>query len=158
MFLTFVSAQSQRIEPRPKLVFVDKDRGCEIFIRALGGQYEELQPGEPTGFNPLTLPDTGPNREFLFQLFSLMLRPTRDGFGLSASEEQVIRSAISTVLRSGPEGRTLSAFATLLRGRIQASADDLESRLRPWMAKDQRGWLFTTKPTRSHSDVSSGST
>ncbi len=145
VFLTFVSAQSQRIEPRPKLVFVDKDRGCEIFIRALGGQYEELQPGEPTGFNPLTLPDTGPNREFLFQLFSLMLRPTRDGFGLSASEEQVIRSAISTVLRSGPEGRTLSAFATLLRGRIQASADDLESRLRPWMAKDQRGWLFNNE-------------
>lgn len=145
VFLTFVSAQSQRIEPRPKLIFVDKDRGCEIFIRALGGRYEELRPGEPTGFNPLTLPDTGTNREFLYQLLSLMLRPARDGEGLSASEEQVIRSAISTVLRGGPEGRTLAAFATLLRGRIQAGANDLESRLRPWMAADQRGWLFNNE-------------
>ncbi|MBD3849154.1 VirB4 family type IV secretion system protein [Bosea sp. SSUT16] len=141
VFLSFIAAQTQRIEPRPKLLFVDKDRGAEIFIRALGGQYETLVPGEPTGFNPLSLSDTAPNREFLYQLFGFMLRPAPGG-ELSASEEQVIRNAIAASLGSGPEGRTLQAFSTLLRGRIRAGEGDLLARLESWMRADQRGWLF----------------
>ncbi|HEV7325577.1 MAG TPA: VirB4 family type IV secretion system protein [Bosea sp. (in: a-proteobacteria)] len=141
VFLSFIAAQTQRVDPRPKLLFVDKDRGAEIFIRALGGQYETLVPGEPTGFNPLSLPDTAPNREFLYQLFGFMLRPAPGG-ELSASEEQVIRNAIAASLGSGPEGRTLQAFSTLLRGRIRAGEGDLLARLESWMRPDQRGWLF----------------
>ncbi|MGT2441045.1 VirB4 family type IV secretion/conjugal transfer ATPase (plasmid) [Bradyrhizobium betae] len=141
VFLSFIAAQTQRIVPRPKLVFVDKDRGAEIFIRALGGQYEALVPGEPTGFNPLSLPDTAPNREFLYQLFAFMLRPANGG-ELSASEEQVIRNAIAAALAAGPDGRTLKAFSTLLRGRIRAGEGDLLARLESWMRLDQRGWLF----------------
>ncbi len=147
VFLSFLAAQTQRIEPRPKLVFVDKDRGSEIFIRALGGQYETLAPGEPTGFNPLSLTDTAPNREFLFQLFAFMLRPTKGG-ELSASEEQVIRNAIAASLGTGPEGRTLRAFSTLLRGRIRAGEGDLLARLESWMRADQRGWLFDNDEDR----------
>ena len=147
VFLSFIAAQTQRIEPRPKLVFVDKDRGAEIFIRALGGQYEALAPGEPTGFNPLSLPDTAPNREFLFQLFAFMLQPAAGG-DPSASEEQVIRNAIAAALSAGPEGRTLEAFSTLLRGRIRAGEGDLLSRLESWMRPDQRGWLFNNEKDR----------
>jgi type IV secretion system protein VirB4 len=147
VFLSFISAQSQRVLPRPKLLFVDKDRGAEIFIRALGGQYEVLLPGEPTGFNPLSLPDTAPNREFLFQLFSFMLRP-QSGGELAASEEQVIRNAIAAALGAGPEGRTLNAFSTLLRGRIRAGEGDLLARLESWMRPDQRGWLFNNETDR----------
>jgi type IV secretion system protein VirB4 len=144
VFLSFISAQSQRVAPRPKLLFVDKDRGAEIFIRAMGGQYEVLVPGEPTGFNPLSLPDTAPNREFLFQLLGFMLRPAHGG-ELSASEEQVIRNAIQAALGAGPEGRTLKAFSTLLRGRIRAGEGDLLARLESWMRPDQRGWLFNNE-------------
>ena len=144
VFLSFISAQSQRVMPRPKLLFVDKDRGAEIFIRALGGQYEVLTPGEATGFNPLSLPDNAPNREFLFQLFGFMLRPANGG-ELSASEEQVIRNAIGAALAAGPEGRNLPAFATLLRGRIRAGEGDLLARLESWMRPDQRGWLFNNE-------------
>ena len=47
-------------------VFIDKDRGAEIFVRACGGTYLTLRPGEPTGFAPLkALPDTPANRAFL---------------------------------------------------------------------------------------------
>lgn len=147
VFLSFISAQSQRVEPRPKLLFVDKDRGAEIFIRAMGGQYEVLVPGEPTGFNPLSLPDTAPNREFLFQLIGFMLRPA-NGAELSASEEQVIRNAIRSALTAGPDGRTLEAFSTLLRGRIRAGEGDLLGRLESWMRPDQRGWLFNNPADR----------
>jgi type IV secretion system protein VirB4 len=144
VFLSFIAAQTQRIEPRPKLVFVDKDRGAEIFLRALGGQYETLVPGEPTGFNPLSLRDTAPNREFLYQLFAFMLRPSNGG-ELTASEEQVIRNAIAAALSAGPEGRTLKAFSTLLRGRIRAGEGDLLGRLESWIRLDQRGWLFNNE-------------
>ena len=94
-----------------------------------------------TGFNPLSLPDSAANREFLYQLFAFMLRPAKGG-DLSASEEQVIRNAIAAALSAGPDGRTLKAFSTLLRGRIRAGEGDLLARLESWMRPDQRGWLF----------------
>ncbi len=149
VWLSFIASQAQRVRPRPKLVFVDKDRGAEIFIRALGGQYEVLDPGTPTGFNPLMLPDSGENREFLFRLFSFMLKLRREGGAdLTATEEQVIRNAIKTVV-SGPEnGRSLDAFQSLLRGRIQAGEGDLASRLEPWIRTDQKGWLFNNAADR----------
>ena len=148
VWLSFIAAQAQRIEPRPKLVFIDKDRGAEIFIRALGGQYETLDPGTPTGFNPLMLPDSGENREFLFQLFSFMLKPARAGEILTSSEEQVIRNAIKTVVSGPPRGRNLEAFSSLLRGRIQAGEGDLTSRLESWIRPDQKGWLFNNAEDR----------
>ncbi len=141
VFLGFMAAQSQRIKPRPKLVLVDKDRGMEILVRALGGQYEVMRPGEPTGFNPLQLPDTPANREFLFSLISFMVRPA-NGSALNAAEEQVIRNAIGSLMGVPVESRNLGDFATLLRGRIKASDDDLYTRLGSWMKDDQRGWLF----------------
>jgi len=147
VWLSFIAAQAQRVRPRPKLIFVDKDRGAEIFIRALGGQYEILDPGTPTGFNPLMLPDSGENREFLFQLFAFMLKPP-SGALLSSTEEQVIRNAIKTVVAGPAQGRNLEAFASLLRGRIQASDGDLASRLESWIRPDQKGWLFNNLEDR----------
>lgn len=141
VFLSFIAAQSRRIEPRPKLLFIDKDRGAEIFIRAMGGRYEVLEPGKPTGFNPLSLPDSGLNREFLFQLLSFMMRPA-EGQIVSSREEQVIRNAIAAVLTGPMEGKTLKSFASLMRGRIQAGDGDLLGRLEAWLKPEQRGWLF----------------
>lgn len=148
VFLSFIAAQTLRVTPRPRLVFIDKDRGAEIFIRALGGRYEALEPGEPAGFNPLTLPDSGPNRAFLFQLFSYLLKPPRPEDSLTASEEQVIRNAVAAVLAGGPEGRTLPEFATLLKGRLRQGDHDLVSRLESWIRPDQKGWLFNNVEDR----------
>jgi type IV secretion system protein VirB4 len=133
-------------------VFIDKDRGAEIFIRALGGRYEALEPGEPTGFNPLMLTDTGANRAFLFQLFAYLLKPPRAEDSLTASEEQVIRNAVAAVLAGGPEGRTLPDFATLLKGRLRQGDHDLVSRLEGWIRPDQKGWLFNNLEDRLSGD------
>jgi type IV secretion system protein VirB4 len=46
-------------------IIFDKDRGLEILVRALDGDYFPLKSGEPTGFNPLQLPPTPSNIEFL---------------------------------------------------------------------------------------------
>ena len=37
VLLTFLMAQAQRLKPRS--IYFDKDRGAEIFIRAIGGEY-----------------------------------------------------------------------------------------------------------------------
>ena len=55
-------------------VVFDKDRGLEILVRALGGEYLELRHGAPTGFNPLQLPDTPQHVEFLKPWLRLLVR------------------------------------------------------------------------------------
>jgi type IV secretion system protein VirB4 len=53
--------------------FFDRDRGCEIYVRAMGGFYARIKAGMPTGFNPLQLPDTPENRAFLIHWFGSLL-------------------------------------------------------------------------------------
>ena len=36
----------------------------ELFVRGIGGRYDSIRAGEPTGFNPLGLPDTPTNKAF----------------------------------------------------------------------------------------------
>lgn len=145
--LAFLMAQSQRVRPTPRCMFFDKDRGGEIFIRAMGGNYEVLQPGVPTGFNPLRLPDTIENREFLFQLLSGMLRRP-DGRALPTNEERILRDAIGHVMGLTPESRTLDTLGALLRGSSRADEDDLLARLSKWLRPDQLGWLFNNVEDR----------
>src|SRR5882757_1403600 len=63
VFVGFLLAMLSR-QGVTQVVF-DKDRGLEILVRALGGTYLLLQNGAPTGFNPLRLPPTATNIEFL---------------------------------------------------------------------------------------------
>ena len=59
--MNFLTAQAQKFSPRT--ILFDKDRGAELFIRGIGGRYDRLSAGEPTGFNPLALPDTATNSQ-----------------------------------------------------------------------------------------------
>jgi hypothetical protein len=56
VFIGFLIAMLDR-QGVTQVVF-DKDRGLEILVRALGGEYLPLKNGAPTGFNPLQLPIT----------------------------------------------------------------------------------------------------
>ena len=56
VILAFLLAQAQKFAPR--IVYFDKDRGAEIFLRALGGRYDVLRPGAAPGMHPLQLPET----------------------------------------------------------------------------------------------------
>ncbi|MGE3365670.1 MAG: VirB4 family type IV secretion/conjugal transfer ATPase [Rhizobiaceae bacterium] len=138
--LAFLLAQAMRISPAPKGVFFDKDRGAEIFIRAIGGDYEVLTPGTPTGFNPLQLENTAPNREFLLRLLKAMLRPG-NGQAFRQEEEDTLERAIGRLCQEPVAQRTLGNLAGLLVGRSRADANDLHSRLRPWI-DGEKAWLF----------------
>ena len=138
--LTFLLAQAFRVTPEPKAVFFDKDRGAEIFVRAINGNYEVLEPGTPTGFNPLQLANTPGNREFLLRLLKVMLQPG-DGSGFSQEDDDTLERAIGRICQEPVEQRTLTNLSGLLMGRSRSNANDLQARLRPWF-EGEKAWLF----------------
>ncbi|WP_064697184.1 VirB4 family type IV secretion/conjugal transfer ATPase [Rhizobium aegyptiacum] len=141
--LTFLLAQAMRISPTPKAVFFDKDRGAEIFVRAMGGSYEVLSPGTPTGFNPLQMDNTGPNREFLLRLLKAMLR-SGDRRDFTQEDEDTLEKAITRLMQEPAAERNLPNLSGLLVGRSRADANDLHARLRPWI-DGEKAWLFNAQ-------------
>jgi len=63
-FMTFMNSQLSRYQGNT--FYFDRDRGAEIYIRAIGGTYSILSPNHPneTCFSPLQLNDTPANRQF----------------------------------------------------------------------------------------------
>ena len=146
--LSFLLAQGMRVEPRPRCVFIDKDRGGEIFVRAMGGRYERLSPGEPTGFAPLQLADNPANRVFGKTLVAYLVTPS--GRILTPEENAVISDAIDSIYESfAPEDRRLEMLEEPLKGRLQSGIGDLADRLKEWTTGD-KGWLFNNQKDRVH--------
>ncbi len=142
--LNFLIAQAQKFAPRT--FFFDKDRGAEIFIRALGGHYDVLRPGTPTGFNPLALPDTPGNRAFL-RVWLAQLLSTSNG-PLTADEMAVIADAVDGNYAQAAPYRRLRYVVELLAGGARPTRGDLASRLAPWQGSGEYAWLFDNEHDR----------
>nr|WP_269713807.1 VirB4 family type IV secretion/conjugal transfer ATPase [Caulobacter sp. NIBR2454] len=138
VLLTFLLAQAQRF--RPRIVYFDKDRGAEIFIRAIEGRYDVLRPGEPTGLNPLQLPDSGANRAFLAEWLAQLL--CSSGEALTAEDRALIAEAVDANYAQAPEHRRLRHLRELFVGVRRPVAGDLASRLGAWCGGGEHAWLF----------------
>ncbi|MBX9576104.1 MAG: VirB4 family type IV secretion/conjugal transfer ATPase [Caulobacteraceae bacterium] len=132
--LNFLLAQARKLKPR--VAFFDKDRGAELFIRAVGGRYDQLRPGQPSGLNPLQLPDTAANRGFLVDWL------TQLAGGVDVEDAERIRDAVRANYDQPSEFRRLRHVVELFRGDRRPKAGDLWSRLRPWWGDGERAWLF----------------
>ncbi len=132
--LNFLLAQARKI--RPRIVFFDKDRGAELFIRAIGGRYEVLRPGVPSGLNPLHLPDTPANRRFVTDWIGVLAG------GADGDELARISDAVAANYEQPGEHRRLRYIVELFRGGARPHGADLWSRLRPWWGDGERAWLF----------------
>jgi type IV secretion system protein VirB4 len=132
--VNFLLAQARRFGAR--IVFFDKDRGAELFIRAMGGRYDRLSPDLPSGLNPLQIDDTPSNRQFLIDWLA-QLAGTVDGDDLDQ-----IKAAIDANFEQPLENRRLRHLVALFRGRARPTSDDLWSRLKPWWGDGERAWLF----------------
>ncbi len=137
--MNFLAAQAQKF--RPRTILFDKDRGAELFIRGIGGRYDRISPGTPTGFNPLSLPDTPANRAFLRDWLAVLL-------GAEGPEEfSTISAAVDATYANDPSLRRLRHFKELLSGTRRPTPGDLADRLAAWIgANGQEGgehaWLF----------------
>ncbi len=140
--LNFLLSQALRVDPKPRAVFFDKDRGAEIFLRAIGGNYETLSPGEHTGFNPFGLENTAKNKEFLARMCRVML--TQGNETITQEDSDNLESAINTLMTYPVEQRNLSNLRTLVTGRTKASSNDMAARLRPWVDGD-KSWVFNAQ-------------
>ena len=138
VLLTFLLAQAERLKPR--IAYFDKDRGAEPFIRAIGGRYDVISPGEPTGFNPLALPDTPGNRAFLAEWVGQLL--TSEGETLDSDDRALIADAIDANFAQAPTHRRLRYLRELFRGTRRPSAGDLAARLAAWCEGGDHAWLF----------------
>lgn len=132
--LNFLLAQSLKYKPR--IIFFDKDRGAELFIRAIGGRYDRLHPDSPSGLNPLQREDTSSNRQFLIDWVIQIAG------GADVEEVEAIKQAIDANFTQPPEQRRLRNLVELFRGSARPASNDLWSRLKPWWGEGARAWLF----------------
>lgn len=135
--LNFLLSQARKYNPR--IVFFDKDRGAELFIRSIGGSYQVLRPGVAAGLNPLQLSDTPENRHFLLEWLTRLIGG--DG-SLAPEEAERVKDALDASFAAPIEYRRLRYFVGLLRGSHRPHAADLWSRLRPWWGDGEYAWLF----------------
>jgi type IV secretion system protein VirB4 len=132
--MNFLAAQAQKFTPRT--VLFDKDRGAELFVRGIGGRYDRIRAGEPTGFNPMALPDNATNRAFLRDWLAVLLKA--DG----SEELATIAGAVDAAYANDASLRRLRHFRELLSGSRRPKPGDLADRLAPWIEDGEHSWLF----------------
>lgn len=91
----------------------DRDRGCDIYVRAVGGNYCVLNPTQKTGWNPCQLSDNANNREFLRDFIKqLVMRPE---VNLTAADESQIADVVDRNYSLPIEKRNLSNISSFFR-------------------------------------------
>lgn len=125
-------------------VIFDKDCGLEILVRALGGDYLPLKNGSPTGFNPLQLPATPANVEFLKTWLRELSKDEQRSAHRDAGavrESADLDQALRGTLALEPEARRLSRLVEFLD---PTDPEGLHARLARW-CHSHRGdyaWVF----------------
>ena len=135
VLMNFLCAQAQKYNPR--LFFFDKDRGAEIFIRAINGVYTLLDPGKPCNFNPLQLEDTPENRSFLLEWLKLLV--TINDEKLNADEIALLNQMIEGNFKLEKKDRKLSNVTPFLG---LAGPGTLAGRIAMWHGKGSHARIF----------------
>ena len=142
VFIGFLVAMLAR-QGATQVIF-DKDCGLEILVRALGGEYLPLKNGSPTGFNPLQLPATPGNVEFLKTWLRELSREEQRSSHRDASavrESADLDQALRGTLALEPAARRLSRLVEFLD---PTDPEGLHARLARW-CHSHRGdyaWVF----------------
>lgn len=136
VLLNFILSQGEKFDAH--IVFFDKDRGADLFVRAAGGTYLPLKNGRPTGCAPLKGMELTPeNKVFLAQwVTKLVGSKTRE---LSVAETRDIANAIDGLADLPIERRTIGALRTFLNN---TDPEGIAARLRRWERGGPLGWVF----------------
>lgn len=121
-------------------VLLDKDRGLERLVRALGGEYLTLRNGTATGFNPLQLASAPGHLEFLRGWLHLLARAP-GARALNVREQRELDQALCGVLSLAPRARRLSRLIEFLD---PTDPEGLHARLARWCeaAEGAYAWAF----------------
>jgi type IV secretion system protein VirB4 len=135
VLLNFLCAQAQKFNGR--LFFFDKDRGAEIFVRAIRGRYMIPDAAKVSGFNPFQLDDTNENRSFLIE-FMKALVSTGEG-QLPAHEIERINEAVNGNYKLPKHQRRLRNLAPFMG---LGGPGTLAGRLAMWHTRGSHAKLF----------------
>lgn len=136
VLVNFLMAQLEKFNARH--IFIDKDQGAEIFVRASGGTYLALRNGEPTGFAPLkALDNTASHRAFLGRFIRQLVK--QEGAPITVQESHLIDDGIEAVMKLPREQRSLSALRTMLG---MSDSGGVGARLVKWTSEGNLGWVF----------------
>lgn len=135
VMMNFLCAQAQKFNCR--MFFFDKDRGAEIFIRALGGKYSILESSKCSGFNPLKLQENPENKAFLIEWLTVLL--TINGETITAEDMARITEAVNGNYLLPYEKRVLRNIAPFLG---MGGPGSLAGRLEMWYGNGSHARLF----------------
>lgn len=111
VILTTIDAMFKKYGARS--IIFDRNYGCEIYVRACGGNYFRLEPGKPTGWNPCQLADTPKNRQFLREFIEVL--STGSQTTLNANDINQIAEVVERNFSIPFELRNLSNIASFFR-------------------------------------------
>jgi type IV secretion system protein VirB4 len=136
VIVNFMLSQLEKHDPH--VVFFDKDRGADLYVRAAGGSYLPLKNGVPTGCAPLKALDLTPeNKVFLARwVGKLVSSGTRE---LTVTELRDISDAIDGLADLPADRRTIGALRTFLNN---TDPEGIAIRLRRWERGGPLGWVF----------------
>lgn len=136
VIVNFMLSQLEKHDPH--VVFFDKDRGADLYVRAAGGTYLPLKNGVPTGCAPLKALDLTPeNKVFLARwVGKLVGSGTRE---LTVTELRDIAGAIDGLADLPVDRRTIGALRTFLNN---TDPEGIAARLRRWERGGPLGWVF----------------
>ncbi|QNT59991.1 AAA-like domain protein [Neisseria musculi] len=133
---------------KPYIFAMDKDKGLEIFIRAIGGTYFPIDAGVPSGLNPFQWPDSPKLRDFLYDLVGSCVR--RQNQDNTVEEQKQIQMAVDTVMNLDFQHRRMGA----LLHSVPPSAEDnsLFTRLEAWCGNGRFAWCLDNPQNRFNPD------
>lgn len=135
VLMNFLCAQAQKFNCR--VFFFDKDRGAEIFVRAIGGKYTIIEPGEKCHFNPLQLPDTPENRTFLAEWLHTLVTVHDEPF--TAEDMDRVNEAVAGNYKLAKKDRMLRNIAPFLG---LEGPGTIAGRLKMWHSDEPYAGLF----------------
>jgi type IV secretion system protein VirB4 len=135
VLMNFLCAQAQKYNCR--MFMFDKDRGVDIFVRALNGKYTHIDPGKRCYFNPLQLDDTMENRSFIAEWLTSLVSVNDET--VTAEDYETIQRAVEGLYKLDKKDRVLRNLAPFfgLEG-----AGTLATRLKPWHSQGRFAPIF----------------
>lgn len=135
VLMNFLCAQAQKF--RCRMFLFDKDRGAEIFVRALNGKYSVIDPGRQCYFNPLQLDDTMENRSFISDWLASLVMQNEEP--VSAEDLETIHRAVEGNFKLAKSDRVLRNIAPFFGLEGPGS---IASRLKQWHSGGRYAAIF----------------
>jgi type IV secretion system protein VirB4 len=135
----FLVSEARKFKGR--VFFFDQENASQVIIKSIGGYYTNIDPHKPASeyaFNPLNIPDSPENREFLKEW--IVLLATSQGEEVTKSEESYLHKLIDYTYDKLPQGeRRLSNLARLV---ADDTLENLARKMSIWHGTGKYAHLF----------------